>query len=121
MAGTLGIFQRCYLGMVARNNSLWLDPHLPEELKRLKFSIWYREHFLKFNVTPKILEIASANEAVAPIRIRLPSQSFNLRPGEVRRIRISTEKRKYLLTRRRRSVRKLQKGLEHFHKAKRLH
>jgi hypothetical protein len=73
---------RCYTGLLVRKDALWLDPKLPEELKRLKFSLSYREHTLNFNVTPRSLKLSSTRKRGSPIRIRLPGRSFELKAGD---------------------------------------
>ena len=42
MAGTVDIVQRCYTGIVMKDDILWLDPMLPKALIRLSFSVRYR-------------------------------------------------------------------------------
>jgi alpha,alpha-trehalase len=45
MAGTVDLVQRGYLGLDARDDVLYLNPRLPEELDALRTTIQYREHW----------------------------------------------------------------------------
>jgi trehalose-phosphatase len=44
MAGMVDLIQRCYSGLETRQDTLWLNPALPEELKSLAFNILYRDY-----------------------------------------------------------------------------
>ena len=44
MAGTLDLIQRCYTGIELRDDELWFNPVLPDELTRLSFLVRYRRH-----------------------------------------------------------------------------
>lgn len=50
MAGTVDIIQRCYTGIELKEGILWLNPLLPEELRKLNMKIRYRGHWLKLQV-----------------------------------------------------------------------
>ena len=45
MAGTVDLVQRCYTGLETREDVLWLNPSLPEELDGLDFDVRYRGHW----------------------------------------------------------------------------
>ncbi len=55
MAGTVDIIQRCYTGLEIRNEMLWLNPRLPEEVKEIKLQIRYRSHWIKLHINHKKL------------------------------------------------------------------
>jgi alpha,alpha-trehalase len=84
MAGTVDIIQRCYMGLVARNGVLWLDPCLPEEVKKLAFTVYYRRHSLDLNATQDALEISSHRGSAPPVKVGFGGQVFEISPGESR-------------------------------------
>jgi Glycosyl hydrolase family 65, N-terminal domain/Glycosyl hydrolase family 65, C-terminal domain len=45
MAGTVDLVQRCYTGLETRQDVLWLNPSLPQELDGLDFEVRYRGHW----------------------------------------------------------------------------
>ncbi len=47
MAGTLDIVQRCYTGLEIRDDVLWLDPHLPDDINSMSFRLRYRGHLMQ--------------------------------------------------------------------------
>jgi trehalose/maltose hydrolase-like predicted phosphorylase len=51
MAGTVDLVQRCYIGIEMRDDVLWLNPCLPEDLQGLSLTIRYRSHWLTLDVT----------------------------------------------------------------------
>ena len=91
MAGSLDILQRCYLGLVARNNSLSVDPRPPEELKGLELSVRYREHLLNFSLNSESLRISSTRGSKVPINVRIAGKFLEMKPGEERRIPLITQ------------------------------
>jgi trehalose/maltose hydrolase-like predicted phosphorylase len=58
MAGTVDLVQRCYTGIEMRDEVLWLNPCLPEGLRGLAFSIRYRNHWLRLEITHDVLRVA---------------------------------------------------------------
>jgi trehalose/maltose hydrolase-like predicted phosphorylase len=45
MAGTIDLLQRGFTGLETREDVLWLDPCLPEDLTQLRFRLRYRDHY----------------------------------------------------------------------------
>ena len=61
MAGTVDLAQRCYTGLEAREDVLWLNPSLPEELDGLDFDVRYRGHWgINLHLTPQRLRVRVA-------------------------------------------------------------
>jgi alpha,alpha-trehalase len=98
MAGTLEVLQRCYTGLVTRDGVLWLDPCLPQEVKRLAFAIYYHRHVLDLELTQEALRISSrpGEEGggafpINPVRIGFRGEVFEMRPGEAETFQIHVE------------------------------
>jgi alpha,alpha-trehalase len=81
MAGTVDLMQRCYSGLETRQDTLWFNPALPEEVKSLAFTILYRQHWLGVTIQKKSICISSRGETSLPIRLGLRDQLHELQPG----------------------------------------
>jgi hypothetical protein len=57
MAGTVDLLLRCYSGLEARDDVLWLPPALPPELSRVEFQITYRGQPVRLERTPSLLRL----------------------------------------------------------------
>jgi alpha,alpha-trehalase len=88
MAGTVEILQRCYMGLVTRNDILWMDPALPNEIKKILFTIFYHGHTFYLDASPEKLEIKSSPGVARPIEIGFRSKLFQMRPGETRTFKL---------------------------------
>ena len=82
MAGTVDLIQRCYTGIELRDDELWFNPLLPDELSRLSFQLRYRRHSLHVDITDDMLSIASEPAFTGPVTIRLKGETCWLAPGE---------------------------------------
>ena len=81
MAGTVDLVQRCYAGMETRQGVLRFNPHLPDELQSVEFSIRYRQHWINIRLTAHSLRIGSRKHDVPPIRVSVPWRECSLEPG----------------------------------------
>ncbi|MFA5367108.1 MAG: trehalose-phosphatase [Dehalococcoidia bacterium] len=82
MAGTVDIIQRCYTGIETRGNRLIINPCLPENLKKMRFNIVYRRHWLDFEITGEHLRINTRRRNTAPIEFTFRDTNYTLKPGE---------------------------------------
>ena len=82
MAGTVDLVQRCYTGLETREDVLWLNPSLPEELDGLDFDVRYRGHWgINLHLTPRLLRVRVAAADAAPVRVAVRGQVVELAPG----------------------------------------
>lgn len=81
MAGTIDIVQRCYTGIVIRNEVLWIKPKLPEGLMRLSFNLHYRKVPLHFDIVPGRVKITALQNMAEPIKIGFRGRVHRLVPG----------------------------------------
>ena len=51
MAGTVDLVQRCYAGIETRDEVLYLNPVLPDQLHELRFTIRYRGHQVALRIS----------------------------------------------------------------------
>jgi trehalose/maltose hydrolase-like predicted phosphorylase len=69
MAGTVDLIQRGYTGMEIRDDVLWFNPSLPEQLKHIKMNLCYRGHWFNLLLTHQKLEIYFEESLDGKIRI----------------------------------------------------
>ncbi|MFW6226517.1 MAG: glycoside hydrolase family 65 protein [Bacteroidota bacterium] len=74
MAGTVDLIQRCYTGLEFRDEMLWLNPRLPENIKCLKFSIIYRSHWIKLFINHKKIDVEFDKGWADPVVINVRGQ-----------------------------------------------
>ena len=83
MAGAVDIVQRGYMGLVARDDCLWFDPGLPEELLSIDTELHFRDHRIRVEVTPEVLRLTTRPGKAAPIRVGFRNVVVELRSGTV--------------------------------------
>ncbi len=69
MAGTVDIIQRCYTGLEIRDDRLWLNPRLPDDIKSLRLHIRYRSHWIKLTINHQKLRIDFDKGWADPVEI----------------------------------------------------
>jgi trehalose/maltose hydrolase-like predicted phosphorylase len=89
MAGTVDIVQRCYTGIVTKENVLWIDPHLPKPLLRLSFSINYQGQSLSFDMHHDKVHVQARYCSAKPIKIGYCKNVFELNAGESKTIMLN--------------------------------
>jgi alpha,alpha-trehalase len=91
MAGTVDLIQRAYMGLEIRQDSLWLNPRLPDELKRLRLRIRFRGHLLYLETTHDKLSITNKKSHAGPIHIGIGHRIEVVEGGETREFALSAE------------------------------
>jgi alpha,alpha-trehalase len=81
MAGTVDLVQRGFTGIETREDTLWLDPAIPDELGELRFEIRYRGQVLDFHITPDQLTVTTRPGEAKPIRLGIRSQVIEVPAG----------------------------------------
>ena len=84
MAGTIDLVQRCYTGLETREDALWLDPRLPDELHQLDFEFSYRSQRIQATITGDLVELAATARTGtgSPVTARVAGRAIDLSPGE---------------------------------------
>jgi trehalose/maltose hydrolase-like predicted phosphorylase len=82
MAGTIDIFERCYPGLEIREDALWLNPALPEELRSIAFRVNYRGHLLSIGVDHDAVTMESPESPASPVSVRISGEHFSVPAGE---------------------------------------
>jgi alpha,alpha-trehalase len=81
MAGTVDLVQRGFTGIETREDTLWLDPAIPDELGELRFEIRYRGQVLDFHITPDHLSVTTRPSAAQPIRVGIRDRVIEVPAG----------------------------------------
>ncbi len=71
MAGTVDIIQRCYTGMEIRDDVLWFNPRLPDEIEKLKFQIRYRSHWITISLDQKKIKLDFDKGWADPVKVNI--------------------------------------------------
>jgi alpha,alpha-trehalase len=86
MAGTVDAMLRVFTGIETRDDTLWLNPFLPKDLKELRLRLRYRGNALKVTIGDKRALIEAAACPALPIQVGSKDEVFELPPGESREI-----------------------------------
>ncbi|CAN5454355.1 trehalose-phosphatase [soil metagenome] len=97
MAGTVDLIQRCYAGITVRDDILWINPQLPENLKNIKLRIRYRGEWVNFSVSQKAVEVKIEKGSGKSITLGFQSKKFTMRPGDFQKITYNNNKNKQSL------------------------
>ncbi|HEX5598581.1 MAG TPA: glycosyl hydrolase family 65 protein [Micromonosporaceae bacterium] len=74
MAGTLDLVERCYLGLEIREDALWFNPLLPQEVSKMHTLLTYRGHQLHVTATQDALTLVASPCDIAPVTVRVARQ-----------------------------------------------
>ncbi len=86
MAGTVDLVQRGFTGIETREDTLWLDPVIPDELRELRFEIRYRGLLLDFHITPHELTVTTPPGDANPIRLGIRDRIIEVEAGTTERV-----------------------------------
>ena len=86
MAGTVDIVQRCYTGLEARDDVLYLNPSLPKELEEIKLKLHYRGQWLKIDIYRERVVVETQVFNAKPISINIKGKKFTLKGKELKDI-----------------------------------
>jgi alpha,alpha-trehalase len=69
MAGTVDLVQRGYAGVDICDNTLWLNPRLPDDVAGLRFGLRFRSHRLRLQLDQHSLTVEGRGPADRPVRL----------------------------------------------------
>ncbi len=84
MAGTVDLVLRGYAGMRVREDILWFDPQLPQEVGRIAFELFYRGQHVRVGLSSEALHLQLEKCAAAPIQVDVSGRRVTLAAGESR-------------------------------------
>lgn len=88
MAGTVDLVQRCFAGIEVRHDILWINPHLPSEIRGMTFRIRFRGHALILRLVEDILYVKIERCWIAGAKIGYQDQIYDFKQGDEFRFEI---------------------------------
>jgi trehalose/maltose hydrolase-like predicted phosphorylase len=82
MAGTLDLIQRCYTGMDFREDCIFFNPCLPQNVKQIAFRLRYRKQWVEVRVTKNKFALKSVGGWGESVKLMLVDQEINLKKGD---------------------------------------
>jgi len=89
MAGSVYLIQRCYTGIELREDILWLNPDLPEELNELRFPIYFRNHWIQIHITQKKFTVSFYVGWERTVKVGIRGKVYTFKEGETREFPMS--------------------------------
>ncbi|MCK5187320.1 MAG: trehalose-phosphatase, partial [Deltaproteobacteria bacterium] len=91
MAGTIDIMQRCYTGLEARDDILYLNPLLPKELQEITLKLHYRKQWLNIDIYPNRVIVQAQTSNAKARTMNVKGEQFKLSSGEIKEIDYSNK------------------------------
>ena len=82
MAGTVGIVHDRYVGIVASDDGISIEPNLPERFRRVSLSIKYRGRWVAITVTPERFWVGLETQAKHGLSFESNGVEYSVEPGE---------------------------------------
>ncbi|MFO7874321.1 MAG: glycosyl hydrolase family 65 protein [Bacteroidales bacterium] len=82
MAGTMDLIQRCYSGLEIRDDVLWFNPMLPEDINHMAFYVRYRSHWIKLDITHKKISVTFCKGWANPVYIGVKGKKYFFKTDE---------------------------------------
>jgi alpha,alpha-trehalase len=89
MAGTVDFLQRGVTGIETRDDVLWFNPCLPEQLSSLRMRLRYRRHSLQIEIVRDRFRIDVLRSKEEPIQIGFEDHVYELKAGDTREFALS--------------------------------
>ncbi|MGY5850278.1 glycoside hydrolase family 65 protein [Salegentibacter sp. F14] len=84
MAGSLDLIQRNFAGLAVCDDALWINPRIPESIKKISMRINYKKHWIYVSVNHKKLKISFEEGWSNEVNIGVLDQVYQFKIGEVR-------------------------------------
>lgn len=89
MAGTVDLMQRCYTGLDIRDQVLWFNPSLPQELSDTRLRLRYRGHWLSLRFTDEKITVSFDRGWSQPVCIGFQGEVYEMVEGETREFELA--------------------------------
>ncbi|MHC2991882.1 trehalose 6-phosphate phosphorylase, partial [Pontibacter sp. HJ8] len=84
MAGTVDLVQRAFTGLEIRDNVLWFNPVLPDQMPFLNLQLRYRAHWLAVEITTETMRITFDRGWSKEVKIGVCGVVYTFKTGEQR-------------------------------------
>lgn len=81
MGGSIDLLQRCYTGLEARGETLWLNPVMPPELNGLSMGLLFRDRRVALEIDQSRLRVEIQRERVSPLTVMVRGEPVLVYPG----------------------------------------
>ncbi|MFO7756107.1 MAG: glycosyl hydrolase family 65 protein [Bacteroidales bacterium] len=88
MATTVDMAMRSYSGMEIREDALWFNPRLPEEVEAISFTLRYRGHRIKLRISHKKMSLRFMRCRANPVKINIRGKMMTFKTDDYREIDI---------------------------------
>jgi alpha,alpha-trehalase len=88
MAGTVDLIQRCYTGIEIRDEHLWLNPTLPDELRCLKIRVRFRGQTVELEATHDLVRVHALAAEAEAVRLRVNTNLVTLDAGQTLEVKL---------------------------------
>ena len=89
MAGTVDLIQRCYTGLVLRDDKIFFNPQIPRELNLIKYAIRYRGIWIDVELQRNELRLRREGGWNAhDLEVMIRNKPFTLKPGEKKKFKV---------------------------------
>ncbi len=88
MAGTLDLIQRCYSGLEIRDDVLWFNPHLPNDIEQMVFHVRYRGHWIKLEINHEKLTIIFDKGWANPVTIGVKGETHHFETNDKKEFKL---------------------------------
>ncbi|MBD3316998.1 MAG: glycoside hydrolase family 65 protein [Chitinivibrionales bacterium] len=79
MAGTVDLVQRGYTGLEIRNDTLWFNPRLPEDIGGLRLRLRFRSHHLSLELDQNSITVRGKGPANRYMKLGLGGEVYKLK------------------------------------------
>lgn len=86
-AGTVDLIQRCYTGIEVRDQHLWLNPTLPEELRGLRIRVRCQGQTIELDISHDLIRVRAVCTESEAMRLHVDSEVVSLATGETMEIK----------------------------------
>lgn len=90
MAGTIDLMQRCYTGLDARDDVLWINPSLPDDLNNIHIHIRFRSYWISINIMKTKLILELDRSPAKPIHIGFAGEIYEMNSEDKKEFKLVT-------------------------------
>lgn len=90
MAATIDLIERCFSGLELRDNRLWFNPCLPEELSGLAFVVLYKGNWFDVHIAGKQLSLKADRYSEEAVEVCINDRQYSIAPGQTLRIPLAS-------------------------------
>ncbi len=90
MAGTLDLLQRCYSGLEIRDDVLWLNPRLPDDIREMTFHVRYRSHWIKLTINSRKIKVDLDKGWADPVKIGIKGRRYKFETDDHKEFRLDS-------------------------------